>query len=372
MKNFKKKIIPLITLLLIGLFPLIVEGQLSVMGFAGTITVNGQNAPIGTEIRAYSEGMRVDQHKSPEDPFITTTAGVYGNPPLVRFLVGSGTEIQFRAVIPGYQSIYSNNELIANEITTFSAGTNINHFNLTFSTPTASVTGAPENWQNSDATAGVGCSEEVGGSGCKADSYKLKVYTSNPDTCSTISSEDTSSSTVSEHSWVCSYATDNNGHIDFSDTPVEFKVDESIPTVSDNYASDDDLVGTNQSITLSASDTGGSEVNTIKYCTGENCDLSNGKVYFVPLPFITSQDTIVRYQSTDNAGNASSIGSFTLKIRKYDINGGGTVDLADFSVMMSVWGQTANYSDNAFKSDLNANNTVDLADFSILMANWEV
>lgn len=172
--------------------------------------------------------------------------------------------------------------------------------------------------------------------------------------------------TLSGSSTILFKITDAAGNDSATTGAQAYTLDTVAPTVGDDYASNGSLVHTNQTITLSAS--GGNGSLTIKYCFGNNCVPAT--LYSTPLVFTTNQDTVVRYQANDSAGNLSEIKGFTLKIIKYDINGGGKVDLADFSVMMSVWGKAANYSDNAFKSDLNADNSVNLADFSILMANW--
>ncbi len=54
-----------------------------------------------------------------------------------------------------------------------------------------------------------------------------------------------------------------------------------------------------------------------------------------------------------------------------DIDVDGAIGSADFSIMMSVWKQSADSGDAA-NANLNTDNIVNLEDFSILMANWEV
>jgi hypothetical protein len=96
--------------------------------------------------------------------------------------------------------------------------------------PTVTVTGNPANWQNTDATADLLCSDSH--SGCDPTSYRLKIYTTNPGTCSTNYSDYDISVlpyTISSHSWVCGAAKDNSGNTGFS-SPVEFKVDKLAPT----------------------------------------------------------------------------------------------------------------------------------------------
>jgi len=94
--------------------------------------------------------------------------------------------------------------------------------------PTVTVTGNPANWQNTDATATVSCTDT--GSGCDTNSYKLKTYTYSG-TCSTTYSDYILSSpqTISSHLWVCGAAKDLAGNAGFSPNRVEFKVDKTEP-----------------------------------------------------------------------------------------------------------------------------------------------
>ena len=69
------------------------------------------------------------------------------------------------------------------------------------------------------------------------------------------------------------------------------------------------------------------------------------------------------FTGTTSANTSTSNGS-TTKIG--DINGDGSVDEADFSILMSEWGQTG----TGLSADLNHDGVVDESDFSILMANW--
>lgn len=96
------------------------------------------------------------------------------------------------------------------------------------SAPSVSVTGAPSIWQNSDASAGVGCSDS--GSGCGT--YGLKTYSSNPGSCSSDYNQYPLAppQAISSHIWVCAAAKDVAGNAGFS-SPVEFKVDKIPPQV---------------------------------------------------------------------------------------------------------------------------------------------
>ena len=72
----------------------------------------------------------------------------------------------------------------------------------------------------------------VNGSGCNSSSYKLKVYPTNPGSCSTNYNDYdiTSRGTISTTSWICAAAKDNAGKVNFS-TPFEFKVDSINPVL---------------------------------------------------------------------------------------------------------------------------------------------
>jgi len=102
---------------------------------------------------------------------------------------------------------------------------------LDSTSPSVSVTGAPSDWSNSDATADVSCSDTQ--SGCDESSYRLKTFSSNPGSCPEYYSQYTLTppQTISSHVWVCGAAKDNvnnNG----SSTPVEFKIDKTAPYIS--------------------------------------------------------------------------------------------------------------------------------------------
>ena len=95
-----------------------------------------------------------------------------------------------------------------------------------------------------------------------------------------------------------------------------FTIDNTLPTITDDYAYDGVWKNTAQTVTLTSQDTGGSSLKEVKYCEGTSCDLSSGTILSSPyqLDYSTSQDTIVRYQAFDNAENPSVIGEFNVKI----------------------------------------------------------
>jgi hypothetical protein len=50
-----------------------------------------------------------------------------------------------------------------------------------------------------------------------------------------------------------------------------------------------------------------------------------------------------------------------------DLNGDGTVNATDLSILLSNWGKT---SATAAQGDLNGDGTVNATDLSILLSNW--
>jgi len=101
------------------------------------------------------------------------------------------------------------------------------------------------------------------------------------------------------------------------------KIDLDDPEISDDYASDGDWVGTAQLITFSPSDQGGSGTTTPKYCWGASCDPNDLIVgtTSASVNISTSTNNILRYQTWDNAGRASNIGSTSVMVDLIDPTG---------------------------------------------------
>ncbi len=177
--------------------------------------------------------------------------------------------------------------------------------------PSVSVSGAPPNWQNTDATASVSCSDS--NCGCDSSTYRLIIYSSNPDTCPTTYSSysSTSPQTISSHVWVCGAAKDHNGNVGYS-APVEFKVDKTAPTTS---ITPNGHSWTNQdvSFTLTCSDSGGSGCSTTYYKIinyGETCG-TTGYVAGTSGTVTCASESVCKkrvcYYSLDNAGNQEDV-----------------------------------------------------------------
>ncbi|GEM_PF-3419382 len=108
----------------------------------------------------------------------------------------------------------------------------IKNFNIDYTPPTVSVAGAPFNWQQTNASASVSCSD-FPGSGCDTSTQRLKTYTSSGG-CSTTYTDYTLLDPwiISSNLWVCAAAKDVAGNVGFSSSRTEFKVDPNPPTIS--------------------------------------------------------------------------------------------------------------------------------------------
>jgi len=194
--------------------------------------------------------------------------------------------------------------------------------------PTVGVSGAPDDWTNSDQTAKVTC-DDGSGSGCDNTSLKIYISTTDPGTCSTTYSDYTSDytltspQTISFHLWVCGAAKDNAGNEGYS-SPVEFKVDKNAPTTNytatflDNGEPVDVNVWTNRNykIVINCSDL---ESGCFKnyYCNNPTNDCTNWEEEDASSPYdhtCTEGNGYFRFYSVDNVGNASEIQSIFIKI----------------------------------------------------------
>jgi hypothetical protein len=171
---------------------------------------------------------------------------------------------------------------------------------------TVSISGAPANWQNTDTTATVSCSDA--GSGCNTGSYKLKTSASNPGMCNAPYADFTSSATISSHVWVCAAAQDNLGIVGFS-SPVEFKIDKTKPVISMNISQNATYTNSRTvSLYLAYYSASGISGNACRYAnysaayqwgSWESCVPERTNFVLTPGDGIKT----VEYQVKDNAGN---------------------------------------------------------------------
>jgi len=201
--------------------------------------------------------------------------------------------------------------------------------------PSVSVTGAPADWQNTNASASIACADN-GSAGCDSTTYRLKTYTSSG-SCSTNYADYTLNypQTITSRTWVCAAAKDRAGNIGFSPTRIEFKVETTDPSTP-NCSPSPGTYSSARNISFSSSDSGGSGLDVIRYTTdGTDPDLSD-PVYSSPINI--SADTNFKARAWDNAGNDSGV-----KSCNYDIN----ITVPDFSISVSPSGNNTEEFGNA-------------------------
>lgn len=112
----------------------------------------------------------------------------------------------------------------------------------------------------------------------------------------------------------CSIAMQGSGD---SGSPFVVDVDSTPPSASDDFSNNNIWVNSNQTITLTSSDSE-SGVAWTKYCqdTLNTCDPSSETDYTGPVEISTENISYFRYASTDNVGNTQPTASLTVKIDK--------------------------------------------------------
>lgn len=110
------------------------------------------------------------------------------------------------------------------------------------------------------------------------------------------------------------YSLDNAGN-DEDVNSVNVSVDKTAPTITDDFADDGVWINANQTVTLDPQDAV-SGIKEVKYCEGIGCSPDVVLVSLYELNYNTDQDTIVRYQTFDNADNPSLIGEYNVKLDK--------------------------------------------------------
>lgn len=95
-------------------------------------------------------------------------------------------------------------------------------------------------------------------------------------------------------------------------------IDDKAPIITDDYALDGQWTRENQIITLTATDDScmHTSIKEIRYCVGVDCTPNIVLETPYQLSYETEQDTVVRYQAFDNAGNPSTIDGYNIKLDK--------------------------------------------------------
>ena len=242
--------------------------------------------------------------------------------------------------------------------------------NIDRTPPTAGISGNTSNWVSSDQTATATCGD-TGGSNCDTASYKLQVSTTPILSCSANPTDYTisTSATISQHSWVCSYVKDVAGNASFSPAVTEFKVDEILPT--------GELTGVpgswqnfNATVGLTFGDAGGSGLASKKLdivAYGGACTPTTAYTDAV----LVSAHSIVCWSVTDNAGNSlpgssvikvdeiiPSVEAGLDKITKTQITQDATVSDGDSGVATYLWAKVSGPGNITFGSSGTEDTTI--------------
>jgi len=165
---------------------------------------------------------------------------------------------------------------------------------------------SPSGWYNVTPTITLNCTDQPGLSGCKKTYYKWDGGSY---------AEYTVPIPVQDgNNTLYYYSTDKATNEGVALTQ-NIKVDIGIPTITNDAPTawqKDDV-----SFNLTPNDAG-SEIKEVKYCEGILCDPSSGTPISAPylISYTTENVFIGRYQTWDNAGNPSDIGSYTVRIDK--------------------------------------------------------
>jgi hypothetical protein len=180
-------------------------------------------------------------------------------------------------------------------------------------TTTISVNGqAPASWYTAAVTVSLAATDNTGGSGID----KI-YYTTNGSTPTTASTVYTAPFTVSATATVKFFATDKAGNAETVKSQL-IQIDTAAPatTIKCNAAtcSTGWYRTTPVTVTLAATDTGGSGVRSTSYTTDGTDPRTSGTAKAYTGPFTVSQTTTVRYYSSDVAGNLEATKSQQIRI----------------------------------------------------------
>lgn len=137
-------------------------------------------------------------------------------------------------------------------------------FKIDKTLPTASLSGVPSNWQSTDASITLTCSD-TGGSGCSnQNSFYLDTDSTCPAFSDSIYGPPRGDVTVSSHKWFCYSVVDNAGNRFTSTSGTEIKVDKTDPSgvsvsYTNNYETD-----TTARVTVSAGSDSESGITSVQ------------------------------------------------------------------------------------------------------------
>jgi hypothetical protein len=145
-------------------------------------------------------------------------------------------------------------------------------------------------------------------------------YTTNGSDPTTSSTKYTSPFTVSSAgaNQIKFRAWDNAGNAEATKSQ-DIKIDKTAPTSSiqcNNATCQSGFYNQNVSVTLAASDAGGSDVKEIRYTTNGNDPTSSSTLYAGPFTVSSEGTNQIKFRAWDNAGNAEAVKSQTISIDK--------------------------------------------------------
>ncbi|VVB82572.1 Uncharacterised protein [uncultured archaeon] len=189
---------------------------------------------------------------------------------------------------------------------------NVPSFTYDGSAPVTTSSGTDTNWHSSDRTITLTPTDPISG---VANTYYCIDTTNNciPSTSGTSVVVNTEGI-----NYVRYYSVDKAGNVEtIKQAANTVKIDKTAPIISDNYLFNEIWVNSDKTVTLTPSDSV-SAINVVKYCMGSSCTPTTGTTISTPyqLLYSTEQDTIVRYQAWDLAGNPSAIGQYNVKLDK--------------------------------------------------------
>jgi cysteine-rich repeat protein len=168
-------------------------------------------------------------------------------------------------------------------------------------------------WQtNKPALIDLTCSDPEPGSGCGKTYYCIDESNSCEPGLEYVSSLSLNHEGTK---YVRFYSTDRAGNSEAANLNSQIvKIDTVMPTITDDYAYSGQWIKTNQLVTLSPFDAT-SGIKEVRYCTDIGCTPSDIITSPYQLSYTSDQDTVVRYDASDNAGLSSS-GQYNVKLDK--------------------------------------------------------
>ena len=190
--------------------------------------------------------------------------------------------------------------------------TSANELKVDADVPITTDSGIDTNWHNSDVTVTLNPTDSDSG---VANTYYCVDQTNN---CNPIISGISVLVNTEGVNYVRYYSTDVAGNSESVKSATNtVKIDKSNPDTNDDYGDKNgNWQGQDQTITLTPSDVGDSEIASTKYCT-DTTDICNPDTNYIGAVTISTEGTnYFRYASTDSAGNVQDTISRIVKIDK--------------------------------------------------------